>query len=98
MQQVVLTIEDQNIEHAIAEIAQNEGINIQEFMMQAIQSFIKQKSSFVYKLAPIPHSTQIRYEVSEEDVTDAKPFVFVKDSAKFGKELRERVWRRREHG
>ena len=92
MQQVVLTIEDHNIEQAMDEIAHHEGLNIQELIMQAIRSFIRQKS-LIKKLDPLQHSTQICYEISEEN-DDVKPFAFVKDSAAFGKDLRESIWKR----
>lgn len=93
MHQVVLTIEDQNIEDAMSEISRHEGINLQEFIMQAIRSFIKQKSGTMNTLDPIRHSTQINYQVTE-DVIATKPFNSVENSAQFAKELRERAWRR----
>ncbi len=34
-----------------------------------------------------------KYQTTE-DLTDIKPFSKVKDSAKYGKELREKVWNR----
>ncbi len=97
MQQVVVTIEDQNIEHAMSEISQHEGINLQEFIMQAIRSFIRQKSGTVNTLDPFRHSTQIDYQVTE-DLANTKPFASLKDSAQFAKELRERAWRRGHDG
>ncbi len=96
MQQVVLTIEDHNIEQAMDKIAQHEGINIQELIMQAIQFFIRQKS-LIKKLDPLQHSTQIRYAIPDE-INGVKPFAFVKNSATFGKDLRERIWKRTSNG
>lgn len=92
MQKIVVTIEDQTIEQAMSEIARHDGINIQEFIMQAIQCFIKQKSLMIKKLDPFQHSVQIHYAVAE-NVSDVTPFAFVKNSATFGKEVREKTRR-----
>ena len=96
MQQVVLTIEDQSLEKAISDFIQREGMNMQDVFMQAIRTFIKQKSEVVQKHDPFQHSVPIHYTTSE-DLSTVKPFGQVTDSAKVGKELRERAWRRGSH-
>lgn len=93
MQQVVVNIEDPGIEHAMSEIALHEGVNLQDVIMQAIRSFIKQKSGAVNRLDPFQHSIQIDDHISE-DLSDITPFASVKNSAQFARELRERAWRR----
>lgn len=96
MQQVVFTIQDPRIEQAIIEITRKKKMNIQELMLQAIQSFVGESLHEVRILDPLEHSTQIHYSI-DEDVQDAKPFALVDDSARFGKELREAIWRGRQH-
>jgi hypothetical protein len=48
----------------------------------------------VKKLDPLAHSTPIQYHITE-DLMHVKPFAQVKNSAKYGKELREKAWDRR---
>jgi hypothetical protein len=94
MQQVVLTIDNQEIEKKLSGIAQQEGKDIQDIIMVAIQFFIHQKPLVpLKKLDPLRHSTQIHYEIPE-DVSDVVPFSEVTDSAQFGEKLREMAWKR----
>ena len=48
----------------------------------------------VKKLDPFAHSTPIQSHITE-DLTHVKPFAHVKNSAKYGKELRKKAWDRR---
>jgi hypothetical protein len=48
----------------------------------------------VKKLDPFAHSTPIQCHITE-DLTHVKPFAQVKNSAKYGKKLREKAWDRR---
>jgi hypothetical protein len=48
----------------------------------------------VKRLDPFAHSTPIECSTTE-DLTHVKPFADVEDSAKFGKELREKAWERK---
>jgi hypothetical protein len=96
MQQLILNL-DQRLENALNLIAQQEGKNISDVIINAIACFVKQKSSLsVKKLDPFCHSTPIQYPVTEE-LNDVKPFAQVKNSAQFGKALREKVWHRAHH-
>ncbi|MCP4111481.1 MAG: hypothetical protein GY749_39125 [Desulfobacteraceae bacterium] len=90
MQQVVLNIDDNDIEKKLCGIAQEEGKDVQEVIISAIQYFIRQKSSVFKKSDPFSHSVQIKYPVLQ-DLNDVKPFSSVKDSAKYGKELRGKL-------
>ena len=94
MQQLVLNINDQDIGEELSRIAQEEGKNIEDVILNEIRSFVRKKlSSPVRKRDPLRHSVQIHYSVTE-DVNDAKPFASVKDSARFGRELRKKLWGR----
>lgn len=48
----------------------------------------------IKKLDPFTHSTPITYQTTE-DLTDIKLFSEVRNSAKYGKKLREKVWSRK---
>jgi hypothetical protein len=94
MRQFILNLNDQNLETVLNSIAQKQGKDITDVIINVLQNFITQKSEFpVTKLDPFRHSTQIQYEV-EEDLNEAKPFAKVKNSAEFGRELREQLWER----
>ncbi|GAK58571.1 hypothetical protein U27_05545 [Candidatus Vecturithrix granuli] len=56
MQHIVLTIEDRIIEQAMSDIAQHEGLNPQDLIMQAIRAFIRQKSQHVKPYASVTNS------------------------------------------
>ena len=90
MQHVVVTIEDHAIEQAMSDIAQHEGVNLQEVIMQAIRAFIRQ-------FDPLSSSTPIHYVVPE-DLTHVKPYASVTNSASFGKTLRQTIWGRAANG
>lgn len=83
MQHVVVTIEDHSIEQAMSDIAQHEGVNLQDVIMQAICAFIRQQSDSARQFDPIRSSTPIHYVVPE-DLTDVKPYASVTNSARFG--------------
>lgn len=98
MRQLILNLNDKNLETALNSIAQEQGKDIKDVIINVLQNFIKQKSEFpVKKLDPFRHSTQIQYEV-EEELNDVKPFAEVKNSAEFGRELREKLWERSNNG
>lgn len=94
MQQLVLNIDDQDMGKELSGIAQEEGISVEDIILNEIRSIVMEKSSSpVRKRDPLRHSVQIHYPVTE-DVSDAKPFASVKDSAKFARELRKKLWRK----
>jgi hypothetical protein len=98
MRQLILNLNDQSLETALNSMAQEQGKDITDVIINVLQHFIKQKSRFpVKKLDPFRHSTQIQYWV-EEDLNEVKPFAQVKNSAQFGRELRENLWERTTHG
>jgi len=94
MPQLILNLDDSSLHTGLKLIAQAEGKEIQEVIMNAIQHWVKQKSSpTLKKLDPFRHSIPIRYEV-EEDLNEVIPFANVTDSAQFGQELRRQLWER----
>lgn len=93
----MVTIEDRTLEQAMSEIARHEGINLQDVIMQAIRTFIRQKSPFVKQFDPLRHSTPIHYAVPE-DLTHVTPYASVTNSARFGKTLRKTIWGRTANG
>lgn len=97
MQHIVLTIEDHTIEQAMSDIAQHEGLNPQDLVMQAIRAFTRQKSQSARQFDPLRFSTPIHYTVPE-DLTHVKPYASVTNSACFGKTLRETIWGRVANG
>ena len=97
MQHVVVTIEDHAIEQAMSDIAQHEGVNLQEVIMQAIRAFIRQKPASIRQFDPLSSSTPIHYVVPE-DLTHVKPYASVTNSARFGKTLRQTIWGRAANG
>ena len=94
MRQLILNINDQKLETALNSIAKEQSKDVTDVIINVLQHFIKQKSQIpVKKLDPFRHSMQIQYDV-EEDLNEVKPVAEVKNSAKFGQELREQLWRR----
>jgi len=94
MQQLVLNINDQDMGEELSRIAQKEGISVEDIILSEISKLMMEKSSSpVRKRDPLRHSVQIHYPVTE-DVSDAKPFASVKDSAKFARALRKKLWRK----
>ena len=73
MSQFVLNLDDPTLQTGLNLIAQTEGKEVQEVIMNAIQHWVKQKSwSPLKKLDPFRHSVPIHYEV-EEDCNCVRP-------------------------
>ncbi|GEM_PF-1020106 len=97
MSQLILNLDDPILQTGLNLIAQTEGKEVQEVIINAIQHWVKQKSlPPLKKLDPFRHSVPIRYEV-EEDLNEVIPFAHVTDSAQFGQELRRQLWERTNH-
>jgi hypothetical protein len=97
MSQLILNLDDPSLQTGLNLIAQTEGKEVQEVIMNAIQHWVKQQSSPpLKKLDPFRHSVPIRYEVGE-DLNEVIPFADVTDSAQFGQELRRQLWERTNH-
>ena len=98
MRQFILNIDDQDIGEDLSGIAQEEGKNIEDVILNEIRSLVRERSSFaVGKRDPLRHSVQINYP-SDEELSDVRPFASVRDSAKFGKKLRKNLWERTTDG
>ncbi|MFK5970402.1 MAG: DUF2281 domain-containing protein [Candidatus Marithrix sp.] len=76
----------------LPENLQQEVLNYIEFLVKT--NLHTETQIPVKKLDPFTHSVPIEYQ-TEEDLTNIKPFVNVKNSAKYGKELRKRAWDRK---
>lgn len=97
MPQLILNLDDPSLHTGLKLIAQTEGKEVQEVIMNAIQYWVGQKSlPPLKKLDPFHHSVPIRYAVAE-DLNEVTPFAHVTDSAKFGQELRQQLWDRSNH-
>jgi hypothetical protein len=97
MPQLILNLDDHSLHTGLKLIAQTEGKEVQEVIINAIQDWVRQKSlPPPKKLAPFRHSEPIRYEV-EGDLNEVMPFAHVTDSARFGQELRRQLWERTNH-
>ena len=94
MQKIILDIKDQKLGTDLNLMARRQGKDVAEIAIGIIQRFIEKKSaSPIKKLDPLRHSTQIKYQ-TEENLEGVKPFANVKNSARFGRELRGRLWDR----
>ncbi|MCK5718984.1 MAG: hypothetical protein KAH84_03425 [Thiomargarita sp.] len=78
--------------HQLPENSQKKVLNYIEFLINADSQ--TNNSIPIKKLDPFTHSTPIEYQTNE-NLTDVKPFAQIKDSAKYGKELREKAWNRK---
>ena len=97
MSEFVLQIESTMLEKSLFNIARNEGYDIQQVIITALENFVRQKTPMKTDvLDPFQHSTKINYHITE-DLSGVKPFADVKDSAAFGKALRLKAWGRTSH-
>jgi hypothetical protein len=95
MQQLILNIDDQDMGEELSRIAKEQGKPVEDIILNEIRMIVREKPlSSVKKRDPLRHSVQIHYPAAE-DAGDAKPFASVKDSAKFARELRKKLWKRR---
>ncbi|HID98812.1 MAG TPA: DUF2281 domain-containing protein [Thiotrichaceae bacterium] len=81
----------------LPENLQQEVLDYIEFLVKKYVNPLKIKEETtisVKKLDPFAHSRPIQYDMTE-DLTHVKPFAHVKNSAEYGKELREKAWDRR---
>ncbi|RLC10268.1 MAG: hypothetical protein DRI57_20665 [Deltaproteobacteria bacterium] len=98
MQQLILNIDEQDIGEGLSRIAQEEGKNIQDVILNEIRSLVRKRSPSPFrKCDPLRHSVQIHYP-ADEDLSCVRPFTSVKDSAKFGRKLRRKLWKRTTDG
>jgi C4-type Zn-finger protein len=95
MFQLTLDITDESIEQSLLHLAQEQGKNVSEVIMMAIEDFITEHKPLHYqKLDPLAHSTVINYPVTDENLDEVKPFAQVKDAADYVKTLRQHTWKK----
>ncbi|EDN69193.1 hypothetical protein BGP_1077 [Beggiatoa sp. PS] len=83
--------------YQLPENRQQEVLDYIEFLVKKYVNPEQTKEEInisVKKLDPFSHSRPIQYQTTE-DLTHVKPFAQVKNSAKYGKELREKAWDRK---
>jgi hypothetical protein len=77
MFQLTLQITDETIKQALLNLAQEQGKEVSEVIMMAIQDFITHHEPLNYdKLDPLAHLTVINYPVTDENLDDVKPFAY----------------------
>ncbi len=90
----VIEFED-DIQAYIKGMKQNSTVDLKSSWRT--DSLAERSPSAARKPDPMRHSVQIRY-AADEDLSDVRPFASVSDSARFGEELRKRLWRRKTDG